>query len=229
MHNVIDADWDTWNRQMRRVLIESQDREGCATGSWDPEQPAADIWGAQGGRLMTTSFNALTLEVYYRYLPLFRTDSLVPGKSAHMDSPNRSKRRTRSDSGHRSAGVMRRYCSRLSRLSMTGTQDRRKNASEGASESGAAAQHAAAPRTAFGTQPRTPLDLARFLIILAAAHLLLDPAALHQLAEAPHRLLNRLPLTQCQFDHSFLLRVVRYQQQKTCSPGHFSPSNGAAL
>ena len=45
MHNFIDADWDTWNRQMRRVLIESQDREGCATGSWDPEKPAADMWG----------------------------------------------------------------------------------------------------------------------------------------------------------------------------------------
>ena len=33
---------------------------------------------------MTTSFNALTLEVYYRYMPLFRTDSLVPGKAARM-------------------------------------------------------------------------------------------------------------------------------------------------
>jgi hypothetical protein len=84
MHNFADADWDVWNRQMRRVLIESQDREGCATGSWDPEKPAADVWGSQGGRLMTTSFNALTLEVYYRYLPLFKTDSLVPGKSARM-------------------------------------------------------------------------------------------------------------------------------------------------
>ena len=55
---------------MRRVLIESQDKEGCATGSWDPEKPTADMWGPQGGRLMITSFNALTLEVYYRYSPL---------------------------------------------------------------------------------------------------------------------------------------------------------------
>jgi hypothetical protein len=84
MHNFVDSDWDAWNRQIRRVLIESQDREGCATGSWDPDKPAADIWGVQGGRLMTTSFNALTLEVYYRYSPLFRTDSLVPGKAGKM-------------------------------------------------------------------------------------------------------------------------------------------------
>ncbi len=85
MHNFIDADWDTWNRQMRRVLIESQEKEGCATGSWDPDKPAADAWGAQGGRLMLTCFNALTLEVYYRYMPLFKTDSLVP------DRPSKTK------------------------------------------------------------------------------------------------------------------------------------------
>jgi hypothetical protein len=78
MHNFAGADWDTWNRKMRRVLIESQDKEGCATGSWDPQEPTVDIWGEQGGRLMTTSFNALTLEVYYRYLPIFRTDSALP-------------------------------------------------------------------------------------------------------------------------------------------------------
>ena len=33
---------------------------------------------------MTTSFSALTLEVYYRYLPLFRTDSLVPQSPVAM-------------------------------------------------------------------------------------------------------------------------------------------------
>jgi hypothetical protein len=29
-------------------------------------------WAAQGGRLMMTSLAALTLEVYYRYLPLYK-------------------------------------------------------------------------------------------------------------------------------------------------------------
>ncbi len=78
MHNFADADWDAWNRVMRRVLIKSQEKEGCAAGSWDPNRPTADNWGEKGGRLMTTSFNALTLEVYYRYLPMFKSDLLMP-------------------------------------------------------------------------------------------------------------------------------------------------------
>jgi hypothetical protein len=77
MHNFMDADWDKWNRKMRRALIESQCRNGCAEGSWDPEKPVADTWGKNGGRLMTTSFSTLMLEVYYRYLPLFKVDPPV--------------------------------------------------------------------------------------------------------------------------------------------------------
>ena len=45
---------------------------GCAAGSWDPQRPSPDPWGAQGGRLMTTCLAALTLEVYYRYIPLYK-------------------------------------------------------------------------------------------------------------------------------------------------------------
>jgi hypothetical protein len=87
MHNFGPCDdWDTWNRKMRRVLIESQEKDtaGCATGSWDPAHPTADAWGQDGGRLMTTSLSALILEVYYRYLPLFQTDSFVPGRKNNM-------------------------------------------------------------------------------------------------------------------------------------------------
>ena len=92
MHNFADADWDAWNRKMRRALIETQVKLGCATGSWDPEKPTTDDGDQNGGRLMTTSFSTLTLEVYYRYLPLFKTDSLVPKPSTppglveHVDS-----------------------------------------------------------------------------------------------------------------------------------------------
>jgi hypothetical protein len=60
MHNLYDADWDTWNRRMRRVLIESQQTKGCATGSWSPEGHA---FADQGGRLMVTALNTLSLEV----------------------------------------------------------------------------------------------------------------------------------------------------------------------
>ena len=74
MHNMADNDWDTWNRKMQKILVDSQAREGCASGSWDPEKPNRDAWGPQGGRIMITSLSALTLEVYYRYLPLSKLD-----------------------------------------------------------------------------------------------------------------------------------------------------------
>jgi hypothetical protein len=69
-----DADWDQWNRAMRHALIESQVKQGCAAGSWDPQKPTADSGSESGGRIMTTSLAALTLEVYYRYLPLYTLD-----------------------------------------------------------------------------------------------------------------------------------------------------------
>lgn len=74
MHNLPGPEWDRWNREMRRVLVESQVKDGCAMGSWDPNLPTPDPWGKHGGRIMVTSIAALTLEVYYRYLPLYKLD-----------------------------------------------------------------------------------------------------------------------------------------------------------
>lgn len=78
LHNYLDQDWDKWNRAMRRTLVNTQVREGCGTGSWDPDHPTLDRWGSQGGRLYMTSLSVLTLEVYYRYLPLFRLNGPPP-------------------------------------------------------------------------------------------------------------------------------------------------------
>jgi hypothetical protein len=75
MHNMTGSEWDTWNRTMRRTLIDSQAKEGCAAGSWDPAKPTKDAWGEPGGRVMVTSLAALSLEVYYRYLPLYKLDA----------------------------------------------------------------------------------------------------------------------------------------------------------
>ena len=72
MHNLPGPEWDQWNRTMRTVLVESQVKDGCALGSWDPNLPTPDPWGKHGGRVMVTSIAALTLEVYYRYLPLYK-------------------------------------------------------------------------------------------------------------------------------------------------------------
>ncbi len=82
MHNVPGSDWDTWNRKMRRILIDTQckDKKQCANGSWNPAAPIKDKYGDEGGRLMMTSLSALTLEVYYRYLPLYKLDKDAPGE-----------------------------------------------------------------------------------------------------------------------------------------------------
>jgi hypothetical protein len=72
MHHLPGSEWDAWNRIMRKQLIDSQIKEGCASGSWDPKDDI--ICKEAGGRIMLTSLNCLTLEVYYRHLPLYQMD-----------------------------------------------------------------------------------------------------------------------------------------------------------
>lgn len=62
--------WTAWNKTMRDGLIQSQDDDlkSPQRGSWSS---AGDPHGSSGGRLMVTSLNLLTLEVYYRHLPLY--------------------------------------------------------------------------------------------------------------------------------------------------------------
>jgi hypothetical protein len=71
MRNQEGSQWDRWYHRMRQILVQSQASKGCASGSWDPDRPK-DPWAGQGGRLMMTSFSVLTLEVPYRYMPLYR-------------------------------------------------------------------------------------------------------------------------------------------------------------
>ena len=80
MHNMSGMEWDTWNCKIRDILVRSQIRDDtCANGSWDP---AKDAWGKHGGRIMETSLAALTLEVYYRYLPIFKPESAADDHKA---------------------------------------------------------------------------------------------------------------------------------------------------
>ena len=82
MHNIGDAQWQAWNRKMRDLLVKTQCRdENCSKGSWDPD----NVWGHHGGRLMQTSLSCLTLEVYYRYPPLY--DSQVPSEKPKSLGP----------------------------------------------------------------------------------------------------------------------------------------------
>jgi len=71
MHNLGGDDWKAWNTKMREQLVSSQDNAQDQPLQWGSWSPAGDQWGKNGGRLMVTSLNLLTLEVYYRYLPLY--------------------------------------------------------------------------------------------------------------------------------------------------------------
>jgi len=79
LHNMKDKDWDRWNPRVREELVKTQvSSEACPGGSWDPAQPTPDRWGLTAGRLFQTSLSVLSLEVYYRYLPLYRAADSEP-------------------------------------------------------------------------------------------------------------------------------------------------------
>ena len=59
--------WKRWNRQMRNRLVADQSKIGHEAGSWY----YADKHSKDGGRLYNTAMAIMTLEVYYRYLPLY--------------------------------------------------------------------------------------------------------------------------------------------------------------
>ena len=62
--------WNRWNTAMRDYLVETQDTEGLENGSWYFPDPSGD----KGGRLYNTAMAVMILEVYYRYMPLYRQD-----------------------------------------------------------------------------------------------------------------------------------------------------------
>lgn len=71
--------WEAWNRQMQAAVLRLQRRESSGLdGSWDPDP----VWGGHGGRVYATAMAAMTLEVYYRHLPMHRQGlpvATVPG------------------------------------------------------------------------------------------------------------------------------------------------------
>jgi hypothetical protein len=81
MHHMQGEDWTFWNLGpngdgkggIRDTLIAKQDLGAT------PKRPhQAGSWGgSQGGRLMATSLSLLSLEVYYRHLPLYRRDMAI--------------------------------------------------------------------------------------------------------------------------------------------------------
>ena len=67
MHHFGGTRWRRWNAKMRRVLVDTQETEGGAAGSWKP----VGGFSKQGGRIYMTCLAICTLEVYYRHMPLY--------------------------------------------------------------------------------------------------------------------------------------------------------------
>jgi len=65
--------WLDWNARLRDYLVSTQETEGHMAGSWwfqTARTSPAGIANEVGGRLYVTAMTCLTLEVYYRYLPV---------------------------------------------------------------------------------------------------------------------------------------------------------------
>lgn len=67
--------WPRWNARNRDQLVAQQARIGHELGSWFFSDPDT----APGGRLAHTALATLTLEVYYRLLPVFTRDAVHRG------------------------------------------------------------------------------------------------------------------------------------------------------
>jgi hypothetical protein len=70
MHHWGGYPWQRWNAVMRDYLVRSQSKRGHERGSW--YLPGSDLGDGAGGRLYYTALAAMTLEVYYRHMPLYR-------------------------------------------------------------------------------------------------------------------------------------------------------------
>ncbi|QEG25109.1 prenyltransferase/squalene oxidase repeat-containing protein [Mariniblastus fucicola] len=70
LHQARAPQWKRWNQTVRDHLEKTQRKHGHEAGSWF----FPDLHGNVGGRLYTTAMAVMTLEVYYRFMPLYQTD-----------------------------------------------------------------------------------------------------------------------------------------------------------
>jgi hypothetical protein len=68
MHHCQGPAWERWNTILREHLVQSQARRGTEAGSWYFD---GDFGSGVGGRLYITAMAAMTLEVYYRHMPIY--------------------------------------------------------------------------------------------------------------------------------------------------------------
>jgi len=68
LHQRRSRAWDRWHPQVKDLLCRIQERRGDNTGSWPP----LTYGGRTFGRVYSTALAILSLEVYYRYSPLYK-------------------------------------------------------------------------------------------------------------------------------------------------------------
>lgn len=62
------AEWNQWNQSNRDFLVAQQSKEGHSKGSW---YIGKSHFNQVGGRLYCTAMATLSLEVYYRFMPIY--------------------------------------------------------------------------------------------------------------------------------------------------------------
>lgn len=80
LHHYGGEPWRAWNNVMRQELPAAQVKTGREAGSWAPQHDGR--WGSAGGRLYTTCMAIYCLEVYYRHMPLYKSDLTNEPKQA---------------------------------------------------------------------------------------------------------------------------------------------------
>jgi hypothetical protein len=80
LHHYGGEPWRAWNNVMREELPAAQVKTGREAGSWAPQRDGR--WGSAGGRLYTTCMAIYCLEVYYRHMPLYKSDLTNEPKQA---------------------------------------------------------------------------------------------------------------------------------------------------
>ena len=63
--------WIEFNSVVRDMLVNSQRKsDDCFDGSWDWSYKGNNYHGSNTGRILSTAYCALSLQVYYRYVPI---------------------------------------------------------------------------------------------------------------------------------------------------------------
>ncbi len=72
-NNPMEESWRLWNDSLKQQLCSTQVPAGPQSGSWNP----SCVWGGYGGRVYSTAVACMCLEVYYRYLPMYKSEQFA--------------------------------------------------------------------------------------------------------------------------------------------------------